>query len=103
MAIRNIRVSDITGAELKDDDSIHVVVRDHPKLNGPKQLDAASGELEALKTVNNLVHIEIRRADGTTKEVAATVTELEKVIPLDVLEKADGLRGRRKGYRPGVD
>lgn len=100
MAIRNVKVSDITNVELKDDDAIRVIVRGHPKLSDDKQLDAATGELDALKTVSNLVNIEVQYADGTSKEMFATAVELEKVIPLVVLEAADGLRGRRKNYKP---
>ena len=100
MAIKNVKVSDISGTDLKEDEAVRVVVRGHPKLGEDKQFDAAASEIEALKTIANLVNVEIHYADGTTKEVAATATELEKVIPLNVLEKTDGLRGRRKNFRP---
>lgn len=100
LAILNVKVSDISGAHLKDDDCVRVIVRGHPKLSEDKQLDAATGELDALKTVANLVNIEVQYPDGTTKDVAATAAELEKVIPFDVLEGADGLRGRRRNWRP---
>ncbi|MGB3822483.1 MAG: hypothetical protein WA972_05935 [Rhodococcus qingshengii] len=103
MGIKNVKFSDISGAELKDDDTLRVIVRGHPKVGEDKQLDAATGELDALKTVANLVAVEIQYPDGTSKEVAATATELEKIIPLDVLQNADGLRGRRKNFRPSQD
>lgn len=103
MGIRNVKFSDITGTELKDDDTLRVIVRGHPKVGEDKQLDAATGELDALKTVANLVAVEIQYPDGTSKEVAATTAELEKIIPLDVLQNADGLRGRRKNFRPSQD
>lgn len=100
MAIKNIKFSDITGAELKDDNAVRVVVRGHPRLEEDKQLDAAAGELDALKTVANLVNIEVHMPDGTVRELAATAAELEKIVPVDVLQNADGLRGRRKNWRP---
>ena len=116
LGIKNVKFSDISGAELKDDDTLRVIVRGHPKVGEDKQLDAApfpvaptppldaaTGELDALKTVANLVAVEIQYPDGTSKEVAATATELEKIIPLDVLQNADGLRGRRKNFRPSQD
>lgn len=102
MAIKNIKFSDITGAELKDDNAVRIVVRGHPKLQEDKQIDAASGELDALKTVANLVTIEVHLPDGSVKELAATATELEKIVPVDVLENADGLRGRRRNWKPSV-
>ncbi len=101
MAIKNVKVSDISGVDLKDSEAVRVVIRDHPKLSEDKQFDAAVGEIETLKTVANLVNIEIQYPDGTSKEVAATATELEKVIPLNVLEASDGLRGRRRNFKPG--
>lgn len=100
MAIRNIKVSDITGEEVKDTDALRVIVRGHPKIGEDKQLDAATGELDNLKTVANLINIEVQYPDGTSKELFATLTELEKVIPFPVLEEADGLRGRRKNFKP---
>lgn len=103
IAIKSVNVSDISGVELKNDDLVEVVVRDHPKVPEGCRLDAATGELEALKTVNNIVRLELRYPDGTTKDVLCTVTELEKLVPVDVLTSAPGLRGRKPGYRPGGD
>lgn len=101
MAIKNVFQSDITGVDLKDDERVRVVVKGHPKLDEGKQLDAAESELHGLKAVNNLVTVELQMPNGSTKELAVTATELEKVIPLSVLQKADGLRGRRPNYKPG--
>ena len=97
-----MRTSDLSGADLKDDEVVTVVVRSHPDLSEGKVFDAAQDELAALKPVTNLVQLELRYADGTTKELAVTKTELSKVVPDSVLEAADGLRGRRTGFKPAT-
>ena len=101
MGIKNVKVSDISGVDLKEDEAIRVVVRNHPKLDEPKQIDAAGDEIKSLKGLTNLVTVNVVHPSGIVDELAVTVTELEKVIPLHVLQEADGIRGRRKGYRPG--
>lgn len=102
IAIKSVNVSDISGVELKSDDLVEVIVRDHPKLPEGCRLDAATGELEPLKVLSNIVRLEYRYPDGTTKDVLCSVTELEKLIPLDVLTNAPGIRGRKPGFRPST-
>ena len=101
MAFKSVRVSDISGIELDDNQVVNVVVRDHPRVQEAKQFDASEEELKALKVVNNLVTLELRHADGSTQDVAVTAAEFAKLIPDDKLAGFDGLRGRRKGFRPG--
>ena len=101
MAFRSIRVSDITGAEGSDDDFVTVIVRTHPSLEEPVQFDALPDELKILKGLKDLVVLELKNGE-TTQQVVTTLTEFNKLSPSinDVLENADGLRGRRKGFRP---
>lgn len=99
MAYISRRVSDLTGKELEDGEVVNVVIRNHPKLDEPKQIDTTGQELEALKAVEGLVELELRPADGDPTTVFVEVAELQKVVPLKVLQEADGIRGRRKGVR----
>lgn len=100
MAYRSVRVSDLTGKEDSDDKFVTVVVRRHPSLEEPVQFDALPDELKGLKSAGNLVQLEIR--NGETTQLVTTLDDFNKLSPNinDVLKKADGLRGRRKGFRP---
>lgn len=100
MALVSRRISDVSGEELDEKSCYNIVVRNHPKLSEAKQIDVSAAEARSIKTVNNLVELELRPADGDPVTVFATEAELQKVVPLDVLNQADGLRGRRKGFTP---
>lgn len=100
MAYRSVRVSDLSGKEGADSDFVTVVVRKHPALEEPVQFDALPAELKGLKGTADLVVLEIR--NGDTEQVIVTLEDFKKLSPTidDVLANADGLRGRRKGFRP---
>lgn len=102
MAFKSIRVSDLTGAEGDEDKFITVVVRKHPELEEPVQFDALPEELKSLKALKDLVVLELK--NGSTEQLVTTLTEFNKLSPNigEVLENADGLRGRRKGFRPNA-
>lgn len=101
MGFRQIRVSDLTGAEAENDEVVTIVVRSHPDLDEPKQFDALPIEVKDLKPAPNLVALEIR--NGETTEMVVTLAEFNKLAPniAAILEKADPIKGRRKGFRPG--
>ncbi|MEA9985678.1 hypothetical protein [Subtercola sp. RTI3] len=94
-------MSDISGVEGVDEDFVTVIVRKHPKLEEPVQFDALPDEIKSLKSAGDLVVLEIK--NGETKQVVVTLAEFNKIAPnIDaILENADGLKGRRKGFRPG--
>lgn len=102
MGFRSVRVSDLTGIELDDDQVVNVVVR-HPEHEEARQFDASQEELKALKTVGNLVSLELRFANRTSQDVFATAVEFAKLVPAEKLTTFNQLRGRRKGYRPNAD
>ncbi|SNT46520.1 hypothetical protein SAMN05421642_12329 [Rhodococcoides kyotonense] len=97
MGFKQVRTSDISGKELHDDEVINIVVRTHGKLSEPKQIDVAEAEIAPLKTTSGLAELEYRRPYGTSTTVFTTETELDNVVPLKVLQDADGIRGRRRG------
>lgn len=101
MAFKSIRVSDLTGTEGADEDFLHVVVRQHPGLEEPVQFDALPEEMAALKEIANVVTLEVRKGEDV-RQVITTVEHFNKLAPdmEDVLANADGLRGRRRGFRP---
>ncbi|WMM74420.1 hypothetical protein RCF27_09125 [Rhodococcus pyridinivorans] len=103
IAIKRSKVSDISGTELSELEALRVAIRDHVDVDSDKQIDIAPSELEALKTVNNLVGVTVYYPDGKTVELYATQAEINKWIPIENLKAADNLRGRRKNSAPGFD
>lgn len=103
MGFKTVRTSDLSGTDLAEADVVTVLVKGHPDLSENKVLDASAAELKPLKTVTGLVELELKSADGTVKTVYVTNTELAKVIPMDVLQKAGNARGRRTGFRPATN
>lgn len=99
MAIRNIRVSDLTGEVIPDGELVEVIIRSHPNLDAPKRLDAANVELQGLGDSANIVTIELKH-NGASRTVNVTLDDFEKVVPKDALKNAAPTRGRRPGYRP---
>lgn len=99
MARKVVLVSDLTGAEADESEFISLVVRQHPAIDSPKQLDVLPTEVEKLKAVDNLVVVEIK--NGDTKEVVMTLAEFRKLCPDETVKNAAGTRGRRPGFSPG--
>ncbi|EON33797.1 hypothetical protein GTC6_05502 [Gordonia terrae C-6] len=100
MGLVSRRVSDVSGEELDEGTYVNIVVKNHSKLDESKQIDVSAVEAKSIKTVNGLVELEFRPADGPSVTVFATETELNKVVPVEVLQRADGTRGRRRGWTP---
>lgn len=101
MGFKQVRTSDLSGADLGDDQVVTVVVKQHPDLTEGKIFDAAVDELLGLKGMaNNLVQLEVRSPDGTTADVVVTKTEFSKLVTKDKLDGFDSARGRRTGYKP---
>lgn len=103
MAWISRKVSDLTGKEAKEDAFTNVVVRTHPKLEESVQFDALPEELKGLTPLNDLVQLELRHGADVT-ELIVTLEEFNKLSPKieEVLNNADGLRGRRKNFRPNA-
>ncbi|MFI2837592.1 hypothetical protein [Mycolicibacterium sp. PDY-3] len=92
--------SDASGEVIPTGESINLVVRNHSKLDEAKQIDLSKAELQTIKLVTGVIPVDVRPEVGEDYTVFVTETELAKVVPLDVLQKADGLRGRRSGTSP---
>lgn len=92
--------SDASGEPIPAGDAVNLVVRNHSKLDEAKQVDLSKAELASIKQVTGVIPVDVRPENGETYTVFVTEAELEKVVSLDVLKKADGLRGRRAGTSP---
>lgn len=100
MGLVSRRISDVSGEELDEATYINIVVKGHSKLEEAKQIDVSEAEAKSIKTVSGLVELELRPANGDPVTVFATEAELAKVVSIETLAAADGIRGRRRGFRP---
>lgn len=101
MAIVSRKVSDLSGQEGIDADFAQVVVRQHPKLDQPKALDVLVSELDAFKDIGDLVVLEVRMPDTSTRDIYVRLSDFNKAAAdMDaVLKAARGTRGRLPGTR----
>ena|ERR1700757_4762227 len=95
MGYVQIRTSDLSGAELKDNEVVTVNVIDAGKL-----FDCHPDELAQLKTLNNVYKLQLRYASGQVADVLVTKAEFEKLVPPEKLESFPSNRGRRPGFSP---
>ncbi|RDH76369.1 hypothetical protein DVS77_21685 [Mycolicibacterium moriokaense] len=95
MGFKSLRVSDISGVELQDNEVVEVNV-----IDAGKKFDAHADELKTLKPVTNVVKLQFRYASGQVADVLVSKTEFDKLIPADKLAGFDSNRGRRSGYSP---
>lgn len=95
MAYRSIRISDISGETLSEDQLVTVVVRSAGKI-----FDASEQELASLKRLTNVEQLELRHANGKTEEILVDKAEFQKLVTAEVLARADAIRGRRSGFSP---
>jgi hypothetical protein len=93
MAYANIRLSDISGAQLQEDKVVVVVVEG-------RVLDCAREELAGLKAVANMVELNLRNPDGSTERIICARADWDKLMPKEKFEKLDASRGRRSNFRP---
>ena len=95
MARKVVLVSDLTGAEADESEFISLIVRQHPAIESPKQLDVLPKEVNGLKSIKDLVVIELKNSE--TKEIVMTLAEFRKLCPDEVVEAASSTRGRKVG------
>ncbi len=100
MAIVTRKVSDISGTEAPEEQFASLIVRQHPKVQDAKRLDALPAELDNLKEVGDLVIVEVRMPDTSTRELYVRYADFAKVVSDEVVNAAPGTRGRQPGYRP---
>lgn len=91
-------VSDISGKEASEEEFISLVIRQHPKILSPRQLDVLPDEVKNIKSADNLVVIEIN--NGTKVEAVMSLSDFQKLVPDTVVERAPGTRGRKLGVSP---
>ena len=98
MARKVVLVSDITGKEADEAEFISLVIRQHPAIISPRQLDVLPDEVTKIKSADNLVVVEIN--NGTKTEAVMSLADFQKIVPDEVVAKASGTRGRKIGTSP---
>ena len=95
------RVSDLSGVEGNDDQFVELIVRSAPGLTEPKKLDVLPEEIKSLKGAGELVVLQIG-SNGEKSQLIVTLNEWKKLAPNidEIVQNADGVRGRRKNFRP---
>lgn len=102
MAIRSVKVSDISGNEGAD---VIVVVRQHPAIQQAKSLDLTPEEVAQIKEITDLVILEIKDEEtGPAREVYVRLNDFNKLSDdmAGVLDRARFTRGRRPGSVNGM-
>src|SRR5689334_3888913 len=99
MGYKQIRTSDLSGADLADDQVVTVLVKRHPDIEDAKVFDASVEELAGLKGMTDLVELELRSRGGQIATVVIRKADFQKFVSNEQLEKFDSARGRRTGYR----
>ena len=90
-------VSDLTGRLIEDDDRhIRIIVRQHPALTEPVELDADEGELKNLSIAGgNFVVIQLVTRDGPTEPVTLELDRFHAAFdadPIEILKRAPTAR-----------
>lgn len=96
MGRKVVMVSDISGKEADESEFTKLVVRQHPAVDSPRQLDVLKSEVENISGAENLVMIEVGE-NGEKRELAVTLADFRKLVKDDVVKDAPGTRGRRPG------
>lgn len=100
MAIVTRKISDLSGLEAPEEQFATIIVRQHPKVAEPKRLDALPEDLEKLKPLGDVVVLEIRMPDTSTREIHVKHADFAKLMSDDDLTKAPGTKGRQPGFSP---
>lgn len=103
MAYVTKKVSDITGVEGNESDFVSLVIRTHPKIDKPVNLDVLPDEIKELKPAGDIVTLEVRPPSGQNYELQVRLADFNKLAPNmeEILSNARGTRGRRPGSRNG--
>jgi hypothetical protein len=101
MAQRLVRFSDLTNKLVDDDEVVRIVIEQHPALqNGPVELEAAAGEVEAIRTsVLNVVSLKLYQGDGSAPETVTMEVEAFNKLAGD-MEMTDVIRKAKPAYPP---
>ena len=79
-AYRNVRVSDISGETLAEDQLVSMVVRSAPGLDKPRQLDCSPAEVARLVRLEDLVELEITHEDGRFERAIRTLLDFSDLV-----------------------
>ena len=90
--------SDLSGTVGEENQFGRLVVRGHPAVDGARVLDVMPGELDGLKTVDDLIELEYTEPGSTNaKTLVVRRSDFDKLAPdmAKVLKEAPQRQGRR--------
>jgi hypothetical protein len=91
--------SDLSGTVGEENQFGRLVVRGHPAVDGARVLDVMPGELDGLKTVDDLIELGYTEPGGSTstKTLVVRRSDFDKLAPdmAKVLKEAPQRQGRR--------
>lgn len=101
MAQRLVRFSDLTNKIIDDDEVVRIVVEQHPALqNGPVKLEAATDEVETIRTsALNVVSLQLYPGDGSVPETVTMEVEAFNKLAGD-MGMVEVLRSAQPAYPP---
>jgi len=82
-------ISDLSGDDIAEKQHVKLVIRRHPAYVGPVTLDAQESELEALKTVDEIVELEIQPTGSNDSPSRTLMVELSALKGLSKDEDLD--------------
>jgi hypothetical protein len=82
-------ISDLTGDDIAEKQHVKLVIRRHPAYVSPVTLDAQESELEALKTVDEIVELEIQPTGSNESAARTLLVELSAPKELAKGENVD--------------
>jgi hypothetical protein len=100
---RSIRVSDLSGQIIPENEVLTVIVRNHADSPENKVFDCTAAELAELQGLDDIVELELKWPNGVTQTVVTTRENFDTVVPPEQLKGFDSARGRRSNYRPGTN
>lgn len=88
--------SDFSGEEIADGEEVACVVREHPQVTSPVQLDITKAEAEALikAAAGDFVSVEVKFSTSV-KQLLIPLDAFRKFAKDDVVKNARSTRGRQ--------
>lgn len=94
--VTKVVLSDLTHQQVSDDKSVRLIIRQHPDLDGARELDANASEVEGLAAVaGDFVVLQIVQGGVAGADIIVALESFEGLFA-DGVDPVDALDGARK-------